>query len=234
MFSREHDPDMAMRGRENLEHVLAALEELKGPFTAQKAVSIRLGHVTAITLNQAYRLRCLPFDVKLELNGYSNIATLATPDQGSLPILKLLVADALYTKNVEAVGCLPRSLGFGCSTDGGGVQHSNLRKEFGLALMLIKSYKLGIPLPKGGSFDGSLPSIKVYPDDLKLLEGSVSPEALQRLDTVHKNSNPFSAQHRRNLRFVDLLPDVQQLVKADVRLLEEAFPRYKGSIDTGV
>ena len=50
-------------------------------------VNIRLGHVTAMTLSQAVKIRDLGLD--FELNSSSNLCTRAVEHKGHLPVIKV-------------------------------------------------------------------------------------------------------------------------------------------------
>lgn len=224
MYGMSHDPVMALRGRTNVEIILRVLESLEKLFQVhEERITVRLGHLTAITLDQAYRLRSLPFDVSVELNAYSNISTNAAPNQGSLPVLKVYVADALYRS--DSPRGKASALAFTCNTDGGGVMGTSIRKEITLAMQLIHCFTAGTPLPLGGDFDGSQPSIAVYPGDLRRLRGKVTADAWARFEaSADSNTEALSGEGRARLQHSDLLPEVQQLLKSNTEFLRAAFP----------
>ncbi|KAL3158580.1 hypothetical protein ABBQ38_010798 [Trebouxia sp. C0009 RCD-2024] len=182
MFNNVHDPQLEQIGRENLSIIIRILEKMHAENAFQKdRVLFRLGHVTAITIGQAYRLRLLPHKVcMLELNYRSNLQTFASLDMGHLPVLKVLIADALYRCKRSQVPWQSRPevnfLDLTCNTDGAGIMHSSMEEEFYLASNVLSHFKDNSVME-----DGSPVYVPVYPEDLEYLDGCVNPEVTQEL-----------------------------------------------------
>ncbi len=139
-----------------------------------RTVLIRLGHVTALNISQAYHLRKLPpKPCFLELNSRSNLQTFASPDMGSLPVLKLVIADAVYCFNRQQ-DPIERSskytfLDFTCNADGAGVMHSSMREECCIASNVLHHFKESSVME-----DGSVAQVCVLPEDCAVLEGCLA------------------------------------------------------------
>ena len=210
MVNNEHDPELERIGRQNLEIIISVLEKMQadGAFDLSKAY-FRLGHITAITVGQAFRLRQLTHKAcMVELNLRSNLQTFASPDMGHLPVLKVLIADALHRyKRKQAQ---TRSSGFTfldltCNTDGAGIMHSSMREEFYLASNVLTHYRNNTMME-----DGSRAFVSLVEGDAACLEGCVKAE-------VH-----FSDLRQRGLLCEDLKDEVREMLR--FALLGKAQP----------
>ena len=101
MSDSRYDENKAEKGRKNIQIVLCAIQQLFEAYD-RNVVSIRLGHVSAVTIGQAYYMRNV--GIPFEINSISNLRTHAVRDMGHLPILKFFIADAIHlynkTKNI--------------------------------------------------------------------------------------------------------------------------------------
>ena len=147
MYNNMHDADLEEVGHQNLSIVISILERMQQQGVLQpRTVLIRLGHVTALSVSQAYRLRKLPPKACfLELNSRSNLQTFASPDMGSLPVLNLVIADAVYRfkRQQDPIECSSKYnfLDFTCNTDGAGVMHSSMQEEYCIASNILHHFK---------------------------------------------------------------------------------------------
>lgn len=205
MFNNLHDPKLEKIGQENLDIVIKILEKMHADSAFQKdKVLIRLGHVTVLTIGQAYRLRQLPHKVcMLELNSRSNLQTFASPDMGHLPILKMLIADALYRFDRQQGKRQTRStpfnfIDFTCNTDGAGIMHSSMKEEYFLASNVLTHFKDDSDME-----DGSRAHVPVSAADFPYLAGSIQPAVTQQV------------LQDRGLLFVDLIPEVRDMLRSD-------------------
>lgn len=157
MINNKFDEEQEKKGRNNVQTVLNAISVLIEEGHYNDNVRIRLGHITALTIGQAYFIRkhCIHF----EINSISNTRTYAVQDKGHLPILKILIADAAYRyKNRD--GSENDNFRFTCNTDGNGLMKCNLKEEYKLNLALMRLFTENKTL-----IDGTRPTVYVFKDD---------------------------------------------------------------------
>lgn len=213
MFNNVHDPDLEQIGRQNLNIVISILERMQQDKLLQpQKVLIRLGHVTARSISQAYRLRKLPPKAcYLELNSRSNLQTFASPDMGSLPVVKLVLSDAVYRFKRKEDAAERRTeynfLDFTCNTDGAGVMHSSMQEEYCLASNVLHHFKENTAME-----DGSSAHVQVFPENMAVLEGCLA--------------NGISEDNLagRSLRCDDFCDGVRDLLRFD-NFIESAQPK---------
>ena len=212
MRDAKYDPQMEAKGRKNIDTILTACEMIKQSPTDKKLVCIRFGHVTAITVYQALRMRKM--GIYCEINSLSNLETGAAEYEGDLPVLKLLIADALYRhEQSESKQSSTHSksgynmLYFTCNTDGAGIMHSNLKEEYTIAIRLINRF---IWCDSKKFKDGSVPRVLVFPDDKDALE-----KVVNNFDELYTdpNENKYSSEERKTLRFCHFSYNLQKFFR---------------------
>jgi len=213
MFNNLHDPGLEQIGHQNLNIVISILERMQQDKLLQpKKVLIRLGHVTALSISQSYRLRKLPPKACfLELNSRSNLQTFASPDMGSLPIVKLVLSDAVYRfkRLQDAAERMSKYnfLDFTCNTDGAGVMHSSMQEEYCLASNVLHHFKENSAME-----DGSFAHVQVLPEDIAVLESCLA-DGISADDLAG-----------RSLRCDDLCDGVRDLLRFD-NFIKSAQPK---------
>ena len=218
MYNNMHDADLEEVGHKNLSIVISILERMQQQGVLQPhAVLIRLGHVTALSISQAYRLRKLPPKACfLELNSRSNLQTFASPDMGSLPVLKLVIADAVYRFKRQQDPTERSSkynfLDFTCNTDGAGVMHSSMREEYCIASNVVHHFKESTQME-----DGSVAQVRVLPEDAAVLEGCLADGIGE--DVVGRNltCNDLCDEVRNRLCFDDFIESAQPKIPSPTK-----------------
>lgn len=207
MFNNVHDPRLEQIGRQNLSIIIGILVQMHADDVfKQSKVLMRLGHVTAITTGQAYQLRQLPHKVcMLELNSRSNLQTFASPDLGHLPILKVLIADALYRFDYRQNKTTSYTfLDLTCNTDGAGIMHSSMEEEYYLASNVLTHYKDNTVME-----DGSMAHVPVFPEDLQYLRGRLEPGSEQLVQGRGLLCSDLRLEVRNLLRFKNFIGGAQ-------------------------
>jgi len=147
----------------------------------------------------------------LELNSRSNLQTFASPDMGSLPVVKLVLSDAVYCfkRLQDAAERMSKYnfLDFICNTDGAVVMHSSMQEEYCLASNVLHHFKENSAME-----DESFAHVQVLPEDIAVLEGCLA-DGISEDDLAG-----------RSLRYDDLCDGVRDLLRFD-NFIESAQPK---------
>ena len=153
---RRGDPetrDIVRQASDNISRTLEVLEKMEGDRRANSTseaeiVTFRLGHVAALTYDQA--LIICKLGVGVELNPSSNIATGIARGAQDSPIINLVVAYHVLSKEREkalstgltgsAMPPEPRLL-LSVNTDGNGVMHTTLEKELEIVRGTVRNFR---------------------------------------------------------------------------------------------
>ena len=208
MSENRYDKNQAKVARKNVNIVLNTIDDLcRKDIYDDSRVAIRLGHVTAMTIKQAYCI--IKKGIRFEINSISNMRTFAVENEGHLPILKILIAYVIYRYNVDKkdITKCPKPLCFTCNSDGNGVMRSSLREEYELNMVLIKCF-----VEENILESGVMPTVYVYKNDMEVLKNVVRRDCWDRYPGI------IDINHFK--------PEVRDYFKnlANIRFFENSHP----------
>ena len=220
MSESKFDREKEKTGRRNVSVILTAINKLisNGKYNIKKRVKrgnayrnvfdnkvqIRLGHITALTIGQARWI--IQNQIRFEINSLSNLRTFAAEDEGHLPIIKILIANAIciYEKGNDM------ELEFTCNTDGNGVMRSNITEEYELNAKLVESF-----VEQKTLANGIRPTVYIFTNDHS--KGCVDTSDIVAIKDVVKNSKDFEGLNRiRTIEFYHFSEDFQKILKDEV------------------
>ena len=218
MRESEYDKGQAEKGRDNVYFVLTAIKALGDRYN-RELVSIRLGHVSSMTIGQAYYMR--EQGIQFEVNSISNMRTRAVESEGHLPILKVLIADAIYLYKHKGAKSRKRRLSFTCNTDGNGIMKSSLKEEYELNLALVRSFVKHTALPNGKWPRVVLCPDRKYPDmeDSNVLKEAVNDDFKAELRDLEGHN-----YYTTKVEYSDFKPEVRDHFRATLGFFVDSHP----------